>query len=768
MSFWRSLTGRMFKLVFGLYLVLAIGVTSLQLVLEYISVSRTIASDLNSLAQSFGPSMAEALWAFNKPLMSSMAKGISQSSIVTGVAVEAGRNNTVVFNGEIPRKDMADDFYIIPQFQYITISLDYRYHKGIESLGSLTIYSDRGVIFSRLRDSLILILVNSFTKTLGLWLIFYYVISKSLSRPLAQMEEIIAQIELTPETREVHYLNYQHHDELGRVISAMNKMHKRLIDSFDELDKVNRELEVRVNERTSFLTEALEFNKTILLNSPLPMGVYKSNGQCILVNEAYAKLVGATHEELLSQNFNAIPSWKESNFIDDCQNSLVDRCARSREISVVSSFGKTVSVDARILPAFLHHEVHLLFQFIDLTERKLYECELIQAKDAAEAAARAKSDFLANMSHEIRTPMNAILGLAQVISRTPLSTYQRDCIVKILLSGKSLLSILNDILDYSKVDAGHLSIDCSQFSLQSIIDNVSTILVVSAQKSDLKTSIEVSSDVPEFLIGDGLRLEQVLINLAANAVKFTNSGEVIVKICVQEVDDGRVTLRFRVIDTGIGISEKSAALLFSPFSQVDASATRRFGGTGLGLAISKRIVELMGGEIGVESEEGLGSTFWFTARFGVGDGLSLKIEASDTCTSPLQPIHTTWLVGLTILVVEDNSINQDVARRILELEGAKVEIANDGLEAVGKLQNEPKRFDVVLMDVQMPVMGGYEATQRIRSTLGLNDIPIIALSAGVLAADRQEAQAVGMNDFVPKPFDADRCKVLWTRGDQRC
>ncbi len=758
MSFWKSLTGRMFKIVFSWYLVLAIIVTSLQLFLEFKSINNTVGRDLSALTESFGPSMAEALWSFNRPLISSMVNGISQSPIVTGILIDAGQNKLAIAAGKIPQEGARDDFWFIPAFQQIAIQLDYRGSKGTERIGKLTIYSDREIAFNRVKESFILIVVNSLIKTVGLWLIFYLVISKCLSRPLANLEKIIAQIEFTPETNEIIHLNYPHHDELGRLINAMKRMQKKLIVSFSQLEQANHELEVRVAERTSSISEALNFSDTILLTSPLPMGVYKASGECVLVNDAYANLVGAEREELLAQNFYNISAWTTSQLIDDCKIALTDHCSRSRELSAVTSFGKTVWVEVKLIPTHLDNQPHLLFQFIDLTDRKRNEIELIRAKESAEAATRSKSAFLANMSHEIRTPMSAILGLTQVIARTALTKDQRECVEKILESGRLLLSILNDILDLSKVETGLLKLDKRNIFLRNVIENMSTIMGVSAHEKGLKTKITIAENVPDCLVGDDLRLQQVLINLAGNAIKFTNIGNITVNIAASEVTPESVLLRFEIIDTGIGICANAIAKLFTPFSQVDTSTARRFGGTGLGLAICRRLVELMGGEIGVESVEGEGSTFWFTARLGRCEDTNqstvmLGQPSAWTCSQNLgQPFR---LKGLSILVVEDNSINQDVARRILEMEGAKVEIASDGTVAITLLQNSINRYDLVLMDVQMPVMGGYEATNHIRQKLKLSNIPIIALSAGVMTADRHEALAAGMDDFVPKPFNAE-------------
>ena len=768
----------MFKIVFGWYLVLAIIVTSLQLFLEFKSINNIVGRDLVSLTESFGPSMAEALWSFNRPLISSMVKGISQSPIVTGILVDASQNKVSIATGKISKEDTRHDFWFVPAFQHITIPLDYRSSQGTERLGKLTIYSDREIVFNRVKESFILIVVNSLIKTAGLWIIFYLVISRCLSRPLENLEQVIAQIEFAPEASEIIHLEYPHKDELGRLINAMKKMQKKLIVSFNQLERANHELEVRVAERTRSISEALNFSDTILLTSPLAMGVYKASGECVLVNDAYAKLVGANHEELLAQNFYNITAWATSQLIDDCKIALNEHCSRSRELSVVTSFGKTVWVEVKLIPTQLDNKPHLLFQFIDLTDRKRNEIELIRAKECAEAATRAKSEFLANMSHEIRTPMSAILGLTQVISKTPLTKDQRECVEKILESGRLLLSIINDILDLSKVEAGLLKLDKRSIYLRTIIESISTIMEVSAQEKGLKTRITIAENIPDYLVGDDLRLQQILINLTGNAIKFTKVGNITVNIVAPEVTPESVLLRFEIIDTGIGIAANEIAKLFTPFTQVDTSTARRFGGTGLGLAICRRLVDLMGGEIGVESVEGEGSTFWFTARLGrCEDTNQSAVTLGQPSTWSLSPnlAQPFRLKGLSILVVEDNSINQDVARRILEMEGAKVEIASDGTVAITLLQNFTNRYDIVLMDVQMPVMGGYEATNHIRQKLRLSNIPIIALSAGVMTADRHEALAAGMDDFVPKPFNAEfliitvakHCGRLSVGGD-RC
>jgi PAS domain S-box-containing protein len=609
-----------------------------------------------------------------------------------------------------------------------------------------------------------------------------FIVGRRAARPFADIR--IGLEKLTRGETDIKLSGVGRADQVGRLSDAVLRFRDtltRLRDAERELRDLNAQLEQRISDRTAELNRTMQqvsdsqAKLQAIVDTALDAVVRMDlDGRIVGWNKQAEMIFGWTRDEALGLELDKtiIPPRFRYDHKRGMQRYLAGGGGgvldTRIEVFALRRSGEEFPIELAITR--VQAEGRDGFEFCafirDISERREREQKLVNANAMAEAANIAKSEFLANMSHEIRTPMSAVIGMAYLALRTEMTARQHDYISKIHRAALTLLGIINDILDFSKIEAGRLEVEAIPFALEDVLVNVNSVTAQRAADKRLTYVIGVAPDVPRYLVGDPLRLGQVLINLVNNAVKFTLEGKLELHCELRAPrDDGKAVLRFTISDTGIGMTAQQKSRLFRAFSQANGSTTRQYGGTGLGLSISQQLVRLMGGNIEVESEVDRGSTFHFDLPFDLSDAAALAVQEA-LHNGPVDDLRLDASPRRTarVLLAEDSADNQDVTRALLELQGLDVEVVDDGRQAVARLMEAgPRAYDLVLMDLGMPVMDGHEATRLLRVDSRFNELPIIAVTSNALAGMQARCLEEGMQDYITKPIDPQRLYAVLSR-----
>jgi PAS domain S-box-containing protein len=722
--------------------ILAVGLASLGFGLyERASYRATMVSELGALADTLGANAAAALM-FNDPRSAREILGALESErhIIAGCLFDRRGKVFAEYRraGALTSCVMPEGNEPGARFEREKLTLVRNVSVDQTKAGSIAIVSDLRVLHAQLRQYTKIAVVVLVLSVLLAFIVSAHFLRK-ITSPILQLAGVASKVSAQRD----YSLRADRggSGEVGLLVDSFNQMLEDIQERDAALQQAHDSLEKRVAERTAYLNALIEA-------SPLAIMVLDPQENIQLCNPAFEKLFQYSKQEVIGRAVHGLIATGES--LQEAKD-ITNRAREGEHIQRVTrrqrKDGTRVDVEVHTVGLMVKGELAgTLVLYQDVSVRKRSEEAMQRAKEAAEAANRAKSEFLANMSHEIRTPLNGVMGMTDLALGTELTAEQREYLETVKLSADSLLVVINDILDFSKIEAGKAELENRPFNLRDTLEGVMRTLALRADEKGLELLCELAPETPELVRGDASRLGQVVVNLVGNAIKFTHEGEVGLKVEVAEKQGDERVLHFTVSDTGIGIAPEKQALIFDPFAQADTSTTRKYGGTGLGLSISTRLVNLMGGKIWLESEEAKGSRFHFTARLGLVDGKEIAVGT---------PAPPEILRGVRVLVVDDNRTNRRILEGMLKRWEMRPTLEEGGEQALAELlaaKVADQAYGLILLDMHMPMMDGFQFVERLRKQPELATATIMMLTSAGHRGDAERCKTLGISAYLLKPI----------------